>query len=185
MTRSQGVDISKAPSPQSFQNRVMRVVWGVVQGTLFRMSPRPMHRWRAFLLRVFGADVSFKARVYPKAKIWAPWNLTMGEYATLADDVDCYCVNRISIGAHTTISQYSYLCGATHDFDQMDFPLRPKPIIIGSQVWVAADCFIAPGVTIPEGVVVGARSSVFSDPDPWTVCSGTPAKKMKDRKVPE
>jgi len=178
------VDISKAPSPLSFNNRFMRVVWGIVQKTLFGMSPRLMHRWRVFLLRLFGADVSTKARVYPKAKIWAPWNLSMGDYATLADDVDCYCVNKISIGAHTTVSQYSYLCGATHDFNKTNFPLQPKPISIGSQVWIAADCFVGPGVTISQGVVVGARSSVFSDLEPWTICAGTPAKKINDRQRP-
>ena len=143
-----------------------------------------MYKWRALLLRLFGADISSKARVYPKAKIWAPWNLSMGDYATLADDVDCYCVNKISIGAHTTVSQYSYLCGATHDFNKKNFPLQPKPISIGSQVWIAADCFVGPGVTISQGVVVGARSSVFSDLEPWTVCAGTPAKKINDRQRP-
>lgn len=178
------VDIASAPSPHGLRNKILRVLWGLVQATLFRWSPRPCHRWRAFLLRLFGADVTNRSRVYPKAKIWGPWNLVMEDYATIADDVDCYCVDRISIGAHTTISQYSYLCGATHDFDQSDFPLQPMPITIGSQVWVAADCFIAPGVTIGEGVVVGARSSVFSDLEPWTINAGTPAKKINDRQEP-
>jgi len=172
------------PSPHSLKNRIMRILWGFVQSTLFRYSPRPMLRWRAFLLRLFGANVTNKSRVYPKAKIWGPWNLTMEDHATIADDVDCYCVDRITIGAHTTISQYSYLCGATHDFEDISFRLRPMPITIGSRVWVAADCFIAPGVTIADGAVIGARSSVFKDINPWTINAGTPSKELRPRNHP-
>lgn len=170
--------------PHGKKNLILRVLWGAVQGTVFRWSPRPMHRWRAFLLRLFGADITMKSRVYPKARVWGPWNLTMGDFATIGNDVDCYCVDRITIGAHSTVSQYTYLCGATHDFEDINFPLYSKPITIGERAWVAADCFIAPGVTIGDGAVVGARSSVFGDLEPWSVNAGTPAKKLSERTHP-
>lgn len=169
------------PSPHGLQNKLMRALWGVVQSTLFRWSPRPCHRWRALLLKMFGADVTSKSRVYPRAKIWGPWNLTMADYATIADDVDCYCVDRITIGKHTTISQYTYLCGATHDFELTKRPLTPMPITIGEGVWVAADVFVGPGTTIGDHTVVGARSSVFNDLPAWKVCVGSPAKPIRDR----
>ncbi|MCZ6835470.1 MAG: hypothetical protein O7G85_06830, partial [Planctomycetota bacterium] len=144
----------------------------------------PFHRWRALLLRLFGAKVSMKARVYPRARIWAPWNLHMDDYATLGDDVDCYCVDLVRIGAHSVVSQYCYLCGATHDFDQPKRPLVTKPIVIEREVWLAADVYVAPGVTIGQGSVVGARSSVFSDLPANKICYGTPAKVMRDRPAP-
>lgn len=177
------VDISNKPSPHTLGNRVRRVLWNMVQATLFRWSPRPFHAWRVMLLRVFGATISSKARPYPRCRVWGPWNLVMEDHATLADDVDCYCVDRIRIGAHTTVSQYAYLCGATHDHTHPRFPLTPKPIDIGSQCWIAADVFVAPGVTIGDGTVVGARSSVFSDLPPWKVCVGSPAKVTGDRVI--
>ncbi|MBL4591495.1 MAG: hypothetical protein JKY96_05995 [Phycisphaerales bacterium] len=148
----------------------------MVQATVFRFSPRPLHKWRMFLLRLFGADVSMNARVYPRAKVWGPWNLIMDDFATLADDVDCYCVKPIRIGKRSTVSQYSYLCGATHDHEDPRLALIPKEITIGEDVWIAADVFVAPGVTVGDGVVVGARSSVFGDLPEWTVCFGSPAK---------
>ena len=170
-----------APSPHSLKNRIMRVVWGIVQSTIFRLSPRPLHAWRNMLLRLFGADLHPSARVYPRATIWAPWNLTMGARATIADDVDCYCVERITLGERVVISQYSYLCGATHDFELRNRPLIPMPITIGAGTWIAADVFVAPGVTIGEESVVGARSSVFTDLPDWKVCVGSPAKPIRDR----
>ncbi len=168
-------------SPHSTKQRVGRMLWGLVQGTLFRWSPRPFHSWRVMLLRLFGADVASNARPYPGAKIWAPWNLTLGEYATLGDGVLVYCVGKITIGKRTTISQFTYLCGATHDFEHPNFPLTPFDITIGEHAWVAADCFVAPGVTIGDGTVVGARSSVFRDLGAWKVCAGSPAKELRDR----
>lgn len=175
------VDISNKPSPHSTANKVRRVAWNLVQATVFRWTPRPLHSVRARMLRLFGARVSLRARVCPRARIWAPWNLVMGDYATLADFVDCYCVDTVEIGANTTVSQYSYLCGATHDHEHRRFPLMPKPIRIGPSCWIAADVFVGPGVTIGEGTVVGARSSVFTDLPAWKVCVGTPARPVGDR----
>lgn len=182
---STGVD-SSAPlhatsSPHSARNRAARVLWGLTQATLFRLSPRPAHTWRNRLLRAFGAHLHPTARVYPRARVWGPWNLTMGPHATIADDVDVYCVDQISIGERSVISQYTYLCGATHDHTLRSRPLVPKPITIGSGVWVAADVFVGPGVTIGDDTIVGARSSVFSDLPGMKICTGTPARPVRDR----
>lgn len=185
MSEDSPVAYDVPPSSYTLRHKLGRALWGLVQATLFRLSPRPLFVWRVALLRLFGADVTWKARVYPRARVWAPWDLTMHDYATLADDVDCYTAARITIGARTTISQYTYLCGAGHDFTTRAMPLTPAPITIGADVWIAADVFVAPGITVGEGVVVGARSSVFKDLPPWTVCTGTPATPKKERTLRE
>ena len=93
----------------------------------------------------------------------------------IANEVDCYCVAPISIGHHATISQYSYLCSATHDYQDPEMPLKIAPIVIEANAWVAADVFVGPGVKIGEGSVVGALSTVVNDVEPWTVVAGSPA----------
>jgi putative colanic acid biosynthesis acetyltransferase WcaF len=105
----------------------------------------------------------------------------MGVYACLGEHVDCYCVAPVTIGAHATISQYTFLCGATHDERDSHMRLVARPIVVESQSWVCADVFVAPGVVIGEGCVVGARSSVFSSLPPWKVCYGTPAIVIRNR----
>lgn len=177
------VDISHKPSPHSIGNRLARVPWGLTYILFFRPSPKPFHWWRRFLLRRFGAKLGKDTKVHPSAKIWAPWNLTMKDHSTIAPQVDCYCVAPVSIGSHTTVSQYSYLCAASHDFEHPNMLLFSKPIEIGDQCWICADVFIGPGVTVSEGTVVGARSSVFNDLPRWKVCVGNPAKPIRDRMV--
>ncbi len=158
-------------------------MWGVAYVVLFRPSPRNLHRWRNWLLRRFGAHLHPTARVYPRARCWAPWRLTMDEHACIGDDVDVYCVAPIRIGAHSTVSQYSYLCAATHDFERLEHPLVTAPIVIGERCWIAADVFVGPGVTIGDGTVVGARSAVFKDLPAWVVATGTPARPTRKRQL--
>jgi putative colanic acid biosynthesis acetyltransferase WcaF len=164
-------------------NLAGRAVWGIVQALLFRPSPRVFHRWRTWLLRLFGAKLHATARVYPRARVWAPWNLEMHEFACIADDVDVYSADRITIGAYSTVSQYGYLCAASHDFEDVSHPLITAPIVIGRRCWLAADVFVAPGVSIGEGTVVGARSAAFTDLPAWSVALGTPAKVIRPRRI--
>ncbi len=175
--------LSEIRSPFPLANKLARGVWAVVYHTLFRWSPSPLHAWRRFLLRCFGAQVGRGSHVYGSTRIWAPWNLRMGARAVLAPRVDCYCVAPIKIGDGAVISQYSFLCTASHDISHPEFVLTTGPIVIGDRAWIAADAFVGPGVTVGEGAVVGARSSVFAHVEPWTVVAGCPAKYLKTRTI--
>jgi putative colanic acid biosynthesis acetyltransferase WcaF len=106
----------------------------------------------------------------------------MGDHACLSESVDCYCVDKIRIGAYSTVSQYSFLCTASHDYAQASMPLATAPITIGERVWITADVFVGPGVTIADGAVVTARSSVFGDIPSWSVATGNPAVPVKVRR---
>ena len=165
----------------SLRNRLSRIVWNFVQVTLFRCSPRPFHCWRSFLLRLFGAKIGYGAHIYPKVNIWAPWNLEIGDQAGVADKAILYSQGRISIGNRAVISQGAHLCAGTHDYENEDFPLVTKPIIICSHAWVAAEVFVHPGVEIGDGAVIGARSVVVKSIPPWTVCAGNPCSVLKNR----
>jgi putative colanic acid biosynthesis acetyltransferase WcaF len=159
--------------------KLARLLWNTVRATLYRFSPRPCHGWRRFLLRSFGATVGRAAKPYPGAAIWAPWNLTLGERCWLADGVDCYSVDRITIGDDAVVSQRAVLCAASHDYRSASFPLVTRPVVVGRGAWVAAEAFIGPGVTIGEGGVVAARACVTRDVPAWTVVAGNPAAEVK------
>ena len=179
-----GVDLSTYDSDFGIGNKILRMLWNTGYWILFRPFNLNIFRgWRSLILKIFGAKIGCKANIYASVKIWAPWNLEMGNYSCLGPKVDCYNQGKISIGDQTTISQKTYLCASTHDFTKINFPLILKPIKIGNQVWIAADAFIAPGVSIGEGAVVGAKAAVFKDVDSWTVVGGNPAKFIKDREL--
>lgn len=165
------------------EDRVKRVVWGVVSILLFKLSPKPLHGWRSFLLRCFGATVGHGVHVYPNVRIWAPWNLTLGDECGIGNGAILYSQGHITIGKRTVISQGAHLCAGTHDYTKPGFPLITKPIHIGDHAWIAAEAFVHPGVTIGEGTVIGARSVVQKDMPAWMVCGGHPCKPLKDREL--
>ena len=168
-------------SPWRTKEKLGRVMWSIVEATLFRLSPRSCYRWRNWLLRRFGAHVHPTARLRPTVRIEVPWNLTIGPSSSVGDHAILYCLGTVTLGTRVSISQYSHLCSGTHDHTQPSLPLIRLPIVIEDDVWIAADAFVGPGVRIGAGTVVGARAGVFSDLPAWKVCVGLPARPVGDR----
>ncbi len=172
---------ARASSPFSLKNKIGRVIWQIIENTVFRYSPRPLFKWRNFLLKIFGAKIGSGVHIYPKVTTWAPWNIHIGANTGIANGVTLYSQGKIEIGERCVISQYSHLCTGTHDYAIPTYPLYTLPIIIKDDCWIAAEVFVHPGVTIEKGVVVGARSVVNKSLPKWAVYSGNPCKLIKNR----
>lgn len=166
----------------SINNRLARLIWSIVWFFWFRPSPRVLHGWRSFLLRLFGARIGQNVHIYPSVKIWAPWNLHIEDGVGIGDGTRLYSMDLIHIGERAVVSQNSHLCAGSHDINSPRFQLITKPIHIGAKVWICADAFVGPGVHITEGCVIGARGVVFkSINQPWSVWGGNPATHIKQR----
>lgn len=177
----QGNDPYTQPS-FGFMNRFARQAWGIVWVLFFRPSPRPLHMWRRILLRLFGAKLGRHVHVYPSARVWAPWNLEIGNFVGVGDGANLYSMAKITIADYTVISQGTHLCAGSHDFETPNFQLIAAPIKIGSRVWLCTESFVGPGVTIPDGNVIGARSVVSKSLlDEWCVWAGVPVRKIRAR----
>jgi putative colanic acid biosynthesis acetyltransferase WcaF len=167
----------------SLENKLIRALWAVVYITLFRFSPPGFFAFRRLLLRAFGAGVGRNVLVYPSVKIWLPSNLVLEESATLGPNVNVYNQGKITLGRNTIVSQGAHLCASTHDYNDKLHPLILAPIIIENDVWVCADAFVGPNVTLHEGCVVGARSVVTKRTIAFGVYGGNPAKFIKNREL--
>ncbi len=179
------MELKKFKLPKNFRGRsgIIVQLWWFTQALLFKPSPQLLYGWRRFLLRLFGAKIGEKVIIRPSATITYPWKVSIGDYSWIGDNVELYSLGEIEIGNNVVISQKSYLCAASHDYTKEDFPIWSKKITIEDECWLATDVYIAPGITIGRGTVVGARSSVFKDLPSEKVCVGSPAKPIKDRVV--
>jgi len=166
-----------------FRGRSKLVVqaWWLIQSSLFSMSPQFLYGWRNMLLRLFGAKIGKGVIIRPNVRITYPWKLTIGDYAWIGDNAELYTLGNITIGKNAVISQKCYLCTGSHDFQSEAFDIYQKPIVVEDEAWIAADVYVAPGLTIGKGAVIGARSSVFNDMPEGMICIGSPAKPVKPR----
>ncbi len=176
-------DLSIYKTPKNFRgkSKVIVQLWWIIHAIFFKLSPQVFYGWRRFLLRSFGAKIGKGVIIRPSVQITYPWKISIGDYSWIGDEVVLYSLGNISIGSNTVISQRSYICTGTHNFSKIDFPISAKPIVIKDQCWLATDVFVSPGITIEEGVVVGARSTVVKNLESFSVYVGSPTKKIKDR----
>jgi putative colanic acid biosynthesis acetyltransferase WcaF len=166
----------------SIKNKIVRLIWNIVWFFFIKSNPRwALNDWRLFLHRIFGARIGKGCKISPSCFVWAPWNLEMGEFSVLGDNVDCYSMDRITIGSKVAISQRVFLCTGSHDITSYKRPLITKPIYIADHTWVCAEAFVGPGVSLGAGVVVAARSVVTKSVDSFNVVGGNPAVFIKKR----
>ena len=177
------VDRAACPSPHSAANKLARLLWQAAHLMLFRPSPWFWHAPRRAVLRLFGAQVGKHVQIMPSVQIWAPWNLALGDFATVGSGVDLYDVDRIEVGAHATLSQRAFLCTATHDVDHPNMPLKTAPIRIGAGAWVCAEAYVHPGVALGVDAVAGVRAVVLHDVPPGQIVGGNPAKFLRMRNL--
>ena len=183
MTKRKVQTLHQFNLPEGFRGRSSFIVqlWWIFQSTIFACSPQFMYKWRVFLLRSFGARVGDNVLIRPSARITFPWKVRIGNDSWIGDDVVIYSLGDIDIGNDVVISQRSYICSATHDHSTPSFDMLRKAIKIEDQSWLATDVFVGPGVSIGEGAVIGARSSVFKDVPAYTVSIGSPCIVISDR----
>lgn len=170
-----------AAFPYPFTWYIRRSLWEAVRLTIFRFSPSKTNGWRRWLLGIFGATLAPTCVVRPSARVKHPWLLTMGEYSCLADNVELYNLGPVTIGDHTVISQNVHVCNGTHDYTKPNLPLLRPAARIGSGVWICADAFIGPGITIGDNCIIGAAAVVTKSIPPNMIAAGNPAKVIKPR----
>jgi putative colanic acid biosynthesis acetyltransferase WcaF len=170
------------PSPYPRSDYARRLLWQIVQVTLYRLPIPRSYAWRRFLLKCFGAKLGHRAGVHPTTRVMHPWLLEMGDWTMIGPGATVYNLGKITIGHHTLISQDVYLCAGTHDYKIPALPLIRSEIKIGAGVWIAAGAFVGPGAIVGDNSVIGARAVVIGEIPPGVVAVGNPCRVVKPRR---
>jgi acetyltransferase-like isoleucine patch superfamily enzyme len=130
--------------------------------------------------------------------------VTLGDYA-LVHGARIICDGRVEIGDHALISWNVVVMdtyrlpggvaarrrclervprGPARDLVG-DASVVARPVRIGRNTWIGFDACILPGVTVGDGSVVGAKSVVVEDVEPYTVVAGNPARFIRRLDAPE
>lgn len=118
--------------------------------------------------------------------------IEIGNYVHIACFVSLIGQEKIKIGSYCGISSRTSVYSSSDDYSG-EFLFGPtvseslkkvksEPVEILNYSILGANSMVMPGVTIGEGVAVGAYSFVTRNLVEWSVYVGTPARKIKDRK---
>lgn len=123
--------------------------------------------------------------------ILSPFTCDYGNNIHLGDDVfiniNCYFMD----GADITLDDHVFVgpsCGFYTASHPLDYKRRNEglekalPIKVGNHCWFGANVSVMPGVTIGNGVVIGAGSVVTKDVPDNVVVAGVPAQIIKEIK---
>lgn len=156
-------------------SRVKEALWLLVRSLLFAPWFPVPSGLKVAALRAFGAKVGKGVVIRSRVNVTFPWRLEIGDHVWIGDEAVILTLAPVSIGSHVCISQRAFLCTGSHRFGSEDFDLVTKPISIGDRSWIAANVFIAPGVSLGRNSFCTAGAVVLRSAGPDVVLSGNPA----------
>ena len=136
----------------------------VYKGTMFDVGPNGAVNVGEYAL-VHSARIVCDARVHVDDYVLISWGVVL---------MDTY---RVSTNAERRAIQLSRMVGPMPRCLESD--AVAKPVHIGRGAWIGFESCILPGVKVGEGAIVGARSVVFNDVEPFTVTAGNPARLVR------
>jgi len=158
------------------------ILWKLVSNTIFKILPSPAYKVRRSILNAFGANLDPTSRIRGGVRISHPWNLTLGRKSSIGEGSVVFNPAPLTMGKRSVISQYCIVNCVASDNNDPSKPQHPSPLTIGDDVWVATECLALGNQTIPNGVVIGARSLITHNSlTPWTIATGNPAVSRKER----
>jgi len=160
-------------------------IWLLMHGAkllaLMVVGMIPSHMVRNFLYKFFGMKIGKKALVYGGAEIRRPEWIVIGEGSIVGNRAILDGRLGINIGKNVNISTGVWIWTVQHNYKDPKFGDVGGAVNIGDHAWISCRSIILPGVTIGEGAVVAAGSTVTKDVAPYTVVGGVPAKRIADR----
>jgi putative colanic acid biosynthesis acetyltransferase WcaF len=176
------LDLYERPRTQRSSSYLRDALWYLFGRQLLR-SVLPGSKWRAGLLRLFGAAVGREVVLKPRIDIKSPWALSIGPFSWIGEGVIIDNIAPISIGQQVCISQHAYLCSGSHDWSSKTFDLFLQPIEVEDYAWLTAGSKIGPGVRVGCGAVLTFGSVAVSNLEPWGIYAGCPATFRSDRQI--
>ncbi|CAK0754636.1 Acyltransferase [Gammaproteobacteria bacterium] len=123
-----------------------------------------------------GAQIISRNRIEIGADVTMAWGITIYDHNSHSFDWR----QRARVVDH-----FYRTYGTGRCFEELDWSdVKSAPIVIGDRVWIGFDAVILKGVTIGEGAVIGARSVVSRNVEPYTVVAGNPATLIRRIKPP-
>lgn len=159
------------------------LVWYLINYMIFNSSLPWPYAVKRKLLRLFGAQVGEGLIIKPKVRIKNPHRLRLGNHCWIGESAWIDNLEDVDIGSNVCISQGAMLLTGNHDYTVSSFPYRLGKIKLEDGVWVGAQSVVCPGVTCHSHAILTVNSVATKDLEPYSIYSGNPATKVRERKM--
>lgn len=105
--------------------------------------------------------------------------LIIGDFCSIAQDVTILIGMYHCITCATTFP-YPYFPGIEGQHED-HYESVCEETVIGNDVWIGYGALILSGVTIGDGAIIGARTVVSKDVEPYSIVAGSPMKHLRYR----
>lgn len=160
----------------------IRALWYVVNALFFK-SPFPGSVWKRSLLRLFGAKVGKGVIIKPRVNIKYPWYLSIGDHVWIGEEVWIDDLGIVSIGSHCCISQGAMLLCGNHDHRSPSFDLIVRGVTLEEGVWVGARAIVGPGIRAGSHAFLTLGSVTATNLSAYGIYRGNPAEYLRERKI--
>ena len=161
------------------------ILWYFCNILFVKCSLQPLSVIKVRLLRLFGAKIGKGVVIKPGVNIKYPWNLSIGDYSWIGENVWIDNLVQVTIGSNVCISQGAMLLCGNHNYKLPTFDLIVKPIVIENGAWVGAKSTVCPGVTMSSHSVLSVGSVASKDLASYSVYRGNPATFVTKRIISE
>lgn len=166
-------------------SNLKRVCW-YFTNILFLMNPlNPISSVKVRLLRCFGAKIGKGVVIKPSVNVKYPWNLSIGDYTWIGENVWIDNLVQVTIGSNVCVSQGAMLLCGNHNYKKSTFDLMVGKIVLEDGCWVGAQSVVCPGVTLHSHAVLGVASVANKNLDAYTIYQGNPAQMVRKRIIVE
>ena len=202
--------VERLLSPKELSTLRSDLLQKILFGIRRHYLPLTLSALRAVYWRTLGMAVGPGARLGQMVVTW-PHKISLGERCSLEHGIyfnaaggysagvaisvgagtfigsgcEFNAIESIRIGQNCLIASGSRFIDHNHGTELgTPMKLQPEvsaPIVLGSDVWVGANCVVLKGVTIGDGAIVAAGSIVTKPVDPYTIVGGAPAKLIRVR----
>lgn len=112
-----------------------------------------------------------------RSKIWSHEKVVIGNNVLISHNVNIHDTNGHPIDYRERREDYKRI--TTIGFNPTKINISTEPVIIGNDVWIGFNTIILKGVTIGDGAVIGAGSTITKDVEPFAVITGSEARIIK------
>lgn len=139
----------------------------------------PSYWTRRFILRhLYQMTLSNNTNIHSRVTLFNPWRIVAGNGSNVQMMSFLDGRGGITIGSNTDITIGVKIFSEDHNPQSSGYETRPRPVMIGNDVFIGSFAIILPGISVGDGAVIGAGSVVTKNVEEYSIVAGNPARRI-------